>query len=773
MLFFFAKNESRENKKDIPLPPLVFFNGRTFSDCNMDSLYVVIIGILLLAAVGDLIIGVSNDAANFLNSAISSLSIKRYWIFVVASAGVLVGASFSEGMMEVARKGIFDPTMFSFSDIIIIFFAVMVTDLLLLDTFNSLGLPTSTTVSIVFELLGAAIGMAIIKVSANGGGDIIKYINSSKALLIIGGIFFSIVIAFSFGMVVQYFSRFLFSFRYESRFKYLGAIWGGLALSAICYFLIFKGMKTVSFIPSEIKNWLQENPLSFVGYAFPPLALLLGFLQLFRVNILKLIVLLGTFSIAMAFAGNDLVNFIGVPIAALNSYELYVEGGNNPDMLMGVLAKKVPVNTWLLVLAGVIMVGTLWLSKKARKVSRTELSLSQQRSDTLIRFRSSLPSRALVRFGRMAGKNLLSILPRSLEKYAEKQFDPTPFQERSQSLSPTPLYDMIRASVNLTCASIIISYATTHKLPLSTTYVTFMVAMGTSLSDRAWGRESAVHRITGVLSVILGWFVTALAASTCAALIAFLAYLSGTGGMLGMALLVGFYLLSLNRKHKKATQEAEADSAKEFSLLEQTRADILSYFSAAENTVKKTYSSLYEEKVSTLQKLNKKVRKLSEETKEKKNNLYIELEKLPIYDETLGYRYVMLWDNIRDLIHAIRAIVEPSFQHIDNSHKGLSDAENEELQEVANLLNDYLQVAHSIVAHKEYYKIDELPRQQKAINDRLDSLRRGHVKRVKNKEARTRATLLYFDLLSNIENVLQQTYSVSKSMQSVDELPTY
>jgi phosphate/sulfate permease len=484
---------------------------------NDMDIYLIMIIALGLLAIGDLVVGVSNDAVNFLNSALGSKAISVRNIMILASLGVAVGAVFSSGMMEVARKGIFNPDMFFFSEIMIIFMAVMITDILLLDFFNTLGMPTSTTVSIVFELLGAAVAVSLIKIFAGGGefGDLVEYINVAKATQIIFGIVLSVFVAFSVGAIVQYVSRLLLSYNYEQKATWVGSLFGGVALTSITYFILMKGIKGTAYAKqsfdilngSTIANFMETQVIFIALTSFILLSIFSYiFISFLKINIYKIIIGVGTFSLALAFAGNDLVNFIGVPIAAWQSYEAWsVSGVQATEFSMEVLATKVPTPTILLFMAGMVMVVTLWISSKAKKVTKTEIDLARQQ-DTKERFSPNFLSRGLVRFSIGLSNITSKILPQSSKDIIESRFEKPAIQLSSNKSIELPAFDMIRAAVNMMVAAILISIATSFKLPLSTTYVTFMVAMGTSLADRAWGSESAEYRVAGVLNVNGGWF---------------------------------------------------------------------------------------------------------------------------------------------------------------------------------------------------------------------------------------------------------------------------
>ena len=492
----------------------------------MNDIYLFMMIALTILAVLDIVVGVSNDAINFLNSAIGSKVISLRTIMIVASVGIFIGAVFSSGMMEVARKGIFNPREFYFDEIMVIFMAVIITDILLLDFFNTLGLPTSTTVSIVFNLLGASVIMSIFKIIESESqtlADIGTYINTEKAITIISGILLSVLIAFSVGAFVQWISRLIFTFQFEKKIKNFGALFGGIALTSITYFIFIKGLKGTPYY-KDMAGFLKNNELILVLVSFLIFTVFSYIFQkVSQKSILIIIILVGTFGLALAFAGNDLVNFIGVSMAAYHSYEAWSVSGIDPSLFsMESLDKKVPAEPILLFIAGGIMVVTLWFSKKAKTVAETEIGLSRQH-DTHEKFKPNLFSRSIVNISFKLSSGLNSILPTSVGKSIEKSFDRNnEFMINKDQSIDAPAFDMIRASVNLMVAGVLISIATAMKLPLSTTYVTFMVAMGTSLADRAWGRESAVYRVAGVVNVIGGWFLTALGAFIASGVVVFL-----------------------------------------------------------------------------------------------------------------------------------------------------------------------------------------------------------------------------------------------------------
>ena len=523
----------------------------------MDIVFLGIVIFLFILAVFDLSVGVSNDAVNFLNSAIGSKAASFKKIVIIASVGVFVGAVMSNGMMDIARHGIFRPEQFSFFDLMCIFMAVMVTDIILLDVFNSLGMPTSTTVSMVFELLGATFALSLLKIAGDTTGLTFNdLLNTEKALSVILGIFLSVAIAFVFGTVVQFLARTIFSFEYKSRMKWKAGLFGGIAVTALLYFMLIKGVKGMAFMTPEVKEWIDANTLLILGVSFAFFTLLMQGLHALGVNVLKVVVLTGTFALAMAFAGNDLVNLIGVPLSGLSSFQDYTANGSGDPYshLMGALNGPADTPFYFLLGAGVIMVVSLATSKKARNVTKTEIGLgSKSGGDEM--FGSSGIARRLVRMALSVHSAVIRYMPRRLRLWIDKRFSP-PVETADDGAA----FDLVRASVNLMLAGMLIALGTSLKLPLSTTFVTFMVAMGTSLADRAWGRESAVFRITGVISVIGGWFITAGVAFIGAALIASLMHWGGNPVMILAGMVAIILLVRSNIRYKRKKEQEKGDT---------------------------------------------------------------------------------------------------------------------------------------------------------------------------------------------------------------------
>lgn len=593
---------------------------------------------LAILAVVDLVVGVSNDAVNFLNSAIGSKAIAFKKIMIIASLGVFVGAVFSSGMMEVARKGIFTPSEFYFDEIMFIFMAVMIGDILLLDFFNTLGLPTSTTVSIVFNLLGAAVVMALIKIGMSEtetAADLVKYINTEKAKQIIFGILLSVVISFTIGMIVQWLSRLVFSFQYEKKVKNFGFVFAGLCLTAIGYFIFFKGLKGTPFY-GEIKDFLAQNMVLVIAAMFAFWTVLMFILdKLFKINVLVIVLGMGTFGLALAFAGNDLVNFIGVPMAAYHSYEAWsVSGIPASEFSMEILSEKVPTEPLLLFIAGAIMVITLAVSKKARTVADTSIDLSRQ-GEGSERFQPNFLSRAIVKGSSNLVQGLNFILPAGVKTKISNSFETPAIEISQEKAKELPAFDLIRASINLAVAGILISIATSMKLPLSTTYVTFMVAMGTSLADRAWGRESAVYRVAGVLNVIGGWFLTALTAFSIAGTLTYIIYI-GRGPAIAILLLLAAGLIVRNYLNHKKASKNELDHTSLKKSASKTVQGIID--ESADNVAKSMYRTkrifsgvvdgLASQDATALKKMRKRVGKFDDEVEELRNHLFYFIKNL-------------------------------------------------------------------------------------------------------------------------------------------------
>ncbi len=720
----------------------------------IESIYIGIIVVLFLLAISDLIVGVSNDAVNFLNSSIGSKVASLRTIMIIAGIGILVGASFSNGMMEVARKGIFHPDKLYFSEIMILFLAVMLTDIILLDVFNTFGLPTSTTVSIVFELLGATVGIALIKTFGTDT-DISTFINTSKALEIISGILLSIIVSFTLGAIIQYITRIIFTFNYQKTYKYFGSVFGGIAITSITYFLIIKGAKGSSFVSEEMLGWVKTNSLNIIIISFVVWTFILQiFISFFKANIFKFVVLVGTFTLAMAFAGNDLVNFIGVPLAGLASYKAYAAQELSSDaFLMVSLTKAVKTPTFLLLIAGSIMAVTLWLSKKAKSVTQTEITLGRQEEGEE-RFQASYLSRIIVRIVFYAAQFIQKIIPHSVQNFIAKRFDSNIDKTSIQSGAH---FDVIRASVILFVASIIISFATSLKLPLSTTYVTFMVAMGASLSDRAWGRESAVYRITGVLTVVGGWFFTAFAAFTISFLFVLLIQ---WGGIIAIALLIAliiFILINTHNLFKEKEKEKECFNKWVTSLEagkhnESIRENILNIIKEVSNLYHQNINCLISEKRKKSKKAKSTSKAINSEIKFLKDNIHDNIKKIETESFDFGIYYIKIAESLQQVSLHITNISKMIFNHLDNKHNPVLKYQQKNLDYLDQLINSYIQLVLS--GYENGLKNYEVITQKNAeIIRTIHEMGKEHIQEVQsnNKKISKRNTALYIELLNETE----------------------
>ena len=747
----------------------------------METFYLILVIALFGLAISDLIVGVSNDAVNFLNSAIGAKAAPFKIIMLIAALGVVAGASFSSGLMEVARKGIFNPEMFFFSEIMIIFLAVMITDVILLDAYNTFGLPTSTTVSIVFELLGAAVAIAMLKVYYAAPGEvetIASYINSSNALRIISGILLSVVVAFSIGAFVQYIARLAFTFNYNKNIRTFGAIWGGLAITAITYFMLLKGAKGASFMDETAKAWIASNSLTIVLVSFVSWSILLQLLSMIyrKFNILKTIVLVGTFALAMAFAGNDLVNFIGVPLAGYDSF-LAFQAAPDADpngMLMTALSGKIRTDTWMLLVAGLIMVITLYLSKKAHSVIQTEVNLGRQ-GEGSERFSSTLFSRVLVRNVRLVSSGVNYVIPGPIRRAIDNRFDMQKVRESNiaQQQIDASSFDLIRASVNLFVASILISFATSLKLPLSTTYVTFMVAMGTSLADGAWGRESAVYRVTGVLSVVGGWFLTAFSAFTAAFLLATIIYYGKMPAVIILIAIAAFVVFRTHLIHKKRVEKKNArersittdDTINGKNIVDKYSNTIVEILSEVPSTFLSVIKGLANEDHKKLRKKSKEAFSLNKQAKFLKDNVHVTIDKFEEDSIDAGHFYVQVLDFLREVTRSIYIIAKSATTHVDNNHKGLLPDQVEELNQLSSrIAGFYSDILESINEHR-YTEIDSIIETQIEIVKLIEQINKKQVKRIKNHEAGTKNSLMYFGILSELKSILFDTINLLKSQR--------
>ncbi|QMU66018.1 MAG: inorganic phosphate transporter [Flavobacteriaceae bacterium] len=735
----------------------------------MDDPYILMLVALAALAIVDLVVGVSNDAINFLNSAIGSKAISIRNIMIIASIGVFFGAITSSGMMEVARKGIFNPGMFMFQDIMFIFMAVMMTDILLLDVFNTLGMPTSTTVSIVFELLGAAVAISFIKISGNNAESfsaIREYINYETASKIIIGILLSVVVAFSVGAIVQFISRLIYSFNFEKRATYINALFGGFAITAITYFIIIKGLKGTPFY-ANIKYMIEDNTLLIIMGSFAFWTLISQFsIKVFKLNILKLIIGIGTFSLAMAFSGNDLVNFIGVPIAAWNSYQAFADSGVMAESFsMGILEKKVSSNVWLLLAAGGIMVITLWTSKKAKNVIDTGINLSRQ-GEGYEKFRPNPLSRIIVRASMGINVGLGYMLSKKTVAFIDSKFQKPMIKLPKDKTYELPAFDMVRASVNLIVAGILISIATSMRLPLSTTYVTFMVAMGTSLADRAWGRESAVYRVAGVINVIGGWFLTAITAFIAAAFVAFLIHWD-TATIPILLILVAILIIRNTLRHRKKSKEVKKQQYIERAelitisgVIEESSDHIAEVAQRVNILYTNVVNDLAKHDLNKLRKTGKHVGKLNDEIDDLKNGVFYFIKSLDDTSVQASKFYILVLGYLQDVAQSISYISKASYKHVNNNHKNLKKAQLKDLKEIDNQLTGLLKKVSNAFENRSFDNLNEVLKEKQELLKDVSYSIENQVSRIRTDETSPKNTTLYFSILLETQDLISTLMSL-------------
>lgn len=786
------------------------------------DVYLLMVIALGLLAVADLVVGVSNDAVNFLNSAIGSKAVTFKTIMIVASIGIAAGAIFSSGLMEVARKGIFNPGEFFFDEIMIIFMAVMITDILLLDFFNTIGLPTSTTVSIVFNLLGAAVSVSLIKISADSSlsfSDLTNYINTETATKIISGILLSVLIAFSIGAFVQFITRLLLSFEFQKKAKWVGAVFGGIAITALLYFIFMKGIKGTNYAtqvvnvlyngnPNELLAWsnsyfgtsfetikeliaskkylyafdtqngsvgitlrgvLETNVMAIVSIGFI-LWFLISFIlmQFFKVNIYKIVIVLGTFGLALAFSGNDLVNFIGVPIAGWESYNEWVKSGvPASEFSMSSLSTSSTTPTLLLFLSGAIMVLTLWFSKKARYVAETEINLSREGSGQE-RFEPNFLSRGIVRFTVLTNKYIKAVLSQPVKDFIDKRFTKKVAPDFTKlSASEVPAFDMVRAATNLVVAGILISLATSMKLPLSTTYVTFMVAMGTSLADRAWGTESAVYRVAGVINVIGGWFFTALCAFIASGIVALLMRF---GGPVMVAILlfcaVGLLIRNTLSYRKKVKAEKEEDSLKSSEsssiqgVIEESASNVKAFVNRASKIHGLSVDGLAKYDLAVLKKSRKGIAKLELEVEDLRDNIFYFIKNLDESSVGASNFYISILGYLQDITQSLEYMAKSSHKHVNNNHKKLKFNEIKDLKKIEEQLTELYQKVAKAYTNVDFSEINIILNEQQALFNSVNEKINKQIERTRSEDSSPKNTTLYFGLLKETKKLITATMNL-------------
>ena len=729
------------------------------------DVYIILVILLMVLAFADLVVGVSNDAVNFLNSAIGSKVASRKNIMIIASFGILIGALFAGGMMEVARKGIFNPQMFNFHEVMIIFLAVMFADIILLDIFNTFGLPTSTTVSIVFELLGAAMIAALIKLSINGenGDEILSYINSSSALTIISGIFISVGVAFVFGLAIMYLVRLFFTFNPATQTQYQGIIWGALSLSSITYFLLFKGLEGALFIPASFIAWTKENTSEMFMISMLIWGIILFALAKFaKFPILKIVVLAGTFALAMAFASNDLVNFIGVSVAGFEAYETWKASGVDADSLLMVsLSKAYPAPTYMLVIAGIVMIITLWFSKKARTVTETEVSLGRQ-AEGLERFSSNPFARGLVRLTWKPMKKDNHQTSSGFKKWIYSRFTPFKPMGADHQIDNPPAFDLVRASVNLSVSSSLIAFATSLKLPLSTTFVTFMVAMATSLSDRAWGRDSAVFRVSGVLSVILGWVLTAFIAFAVSGFFAFIMFKFDMYGVGFLVLFTIFFIAFTIRLHNKkeksnanileSTMKTEIIPARQ--IINSTSGSLADSLDAVADGFVAAIEGLLTEDRKKLREALKAMERLEKSNEEFKYTFYNSIRRIQEEMSEGSRLYLMAYDIEQDLVQSAVFVTETARKHVEDMLGALDEVQAVNIRKISQDLSLFFKDCSQITRNRNHLQYDEIKAKKKILLEEIENLITYQAKGIKNETYSARNSILVFNILLETKDLI-------------------
>ncbi|MBP9553589.1 MAG: inorganic phosphate transporter [Bacteroides sp.] len=738
----------------------------------METIYLGIIIFLFVLAVFDLMVGVSNDAVNFLNSAIGAKAASFKTIMIISAIGIFIGASLSNGMMDIARHGIYQPEHFYFEEIMCILLAVMLTDVVLLDVFNSMGMPTSTTVSMVFELLGGTFALALIKVYGDSSLELGDLINTDKALSVIMAIFVSVAIAFFFGMLVQYIARVIFSFNYQNKMKYSIGLFGGIAATAIIYFMLIKGLKDSSFMTKENLAWVKDHTAQLVLTCFVFFTVLMQILHWLKINVFKIVVLLGTFALALAFAGNDLVNFIGVPLAGYSSFIDYTTNGAGyaPDsFLMTSLLGPASTPWYFLVGAGAIMVYSLFTSRKAHAVVKTSVDLSRQ-DEGEETFGSTPIARTLVRISLNMSNSLSRIIPEGTKNWIDSRF-----RKDEAIIADGGAFDLVRAAVNLVLAGLLIAIGTSLKLPLSTTYVTFMVAMGSSLADRAWGRDSAVFRITGVLSVIGGWFLTAGAAFTICFFVALIIHFGGTVAIVLLIGLAAFTLIrsqvlfkkkNLKGKENETFKEImrSTDSNQALNLMRVlTREELNKVLLYAEENFDRTVNSFINENLRGLRKAmgaSKFEKQLLKQMKRTGTLAMCRLDNNTVLEK--GLYYYQGNDFASELVYSIHRLCEPCLEHIDNNFNPLDVAQKKEFSEVSAKITALISSCREKLNNNAYEDFETDLATANALNAQLAHLKREELKRIQTQTGSIKVSMVYLTMIQEAQNVVTYTINLMK-----------
>ena len=745
----------------------------------METIYLGIVIFLFVLAIFDLVVGVSNDAVNFLQSAVGAKAAPFRTVVIIAAIGVFIGASLSNGMMDIARHGIYQPEHFYFAEIMTILLAVMLTDVVLLDLFNTLGLPTSTTVSMVFELLGGTFALSLIKVWGNDSLQLGQLINTDKALQVIMGIFVSVAIAFFFGMVVQWLARLIFTFNYKRHERWSIALFGGIAATSIIYFMLIKGLKDSSFMTPEYKAWIHGNTWLLIGIFLAVFTVLMQILHWLKVNIFRVVVLMGTFALALAFAGNDLVNFIGVPLAGYSSYIDYMNNGlgaGADNFLMTSLCGSARTPWIFLFGAGVIMVYALATSKKAQNVIKTSVDLARQ-DEGEENFGSTPIARTLVRTSLALASGMSKIVPLQTQEWINRRFC-----KDDAILDNGAAFDLVRASVNLVLAGLLIAVGTSLKLPLSTTYVTFMVAMGSSLADRAWGRDSAVYRITGVLSVISGWFITAGAAFTICFFVTMLVHYGGTTAIVIAIALVIFMLIrsQVMYRQRKAKEKGDElmrhlmrshDNAEILALLRQhTREALSDVLEFVQSNFELTVRSFLKENLRGLRRAMGSVKFRKQQLKQMKREGTVaacRLDNHTILEK--GIYYYQGNDFASELVYSVGRLCEPCLEHVDNNFSPLDETQKLEFHDVAEDMIYLMQSCRLRLSSNSYGEIDEEMKKAAMILEQLANLKQKELQRIQDQVGSIKVSMVYLTMIQEAQNIVSYTINLLKVSRKFQE----
>lgn len=720
-----------------------------------------------MLAIFDLLVGVSNDAVNFMNSAVGAKVARYRTIIIVAAVGVFVGAIMSNGMMDIARHGIFQPANFSFYEIMCILLAVMVTDVVLLDVFNTLGLPTSTTVSMVFELLGGTFILAILKIIGDETGllSLGDMMNTEKALSVIMGIFLSVAIAFIAGTLVQYISRIIFSFNYKKHLSWTIGIFGGISVTSLSYFVLIKGLKSAPFMSAESLAWIDQNTTLLVAGCFVFFTLLMQILHWCKVNVFRIIVLLGTFALALAFAGNDLVNFIGVPLAGFSAYTDYVANSNGAgihDFMMSSLMSSAKTPAIFLLASGIIMVYALATSKKAKNVIKTSVDLARQEEGDEM-FGSSALARTIVRRATTINEFMVKVIPVGMRRWIDSRFN-----KDEVILENGAAFDMVRAAVNLVLSGLLIIIGTTMKLPLSTTYVTFIVAMGSSLADRAWGRESAVYRITGMLSVIGGWFITAFVAFTICALVTAIMFYTSFVGMFIFICVAVFLLIRSNIKYSKKEKAEQQDDTFKRMMASKDKAEVLSllrlhvketltdYINYTEQAYMQVTDGFINEDLKQLKKVMSSTDDQKKMLKKRRRKEILGLRRIPIPIAIEKNTWFHLGSNsCEQMLYCLKRICEPCKEHVDNNFNPISKDCIAEFLPIREELCQLMDRTQTVIENNNYAEADDILVKGDALKNKISALRKQQMNRMQEADSTSlKASMVYLNILQESQELV-------------------